>query len=134
MEIKTCNICNVKPEVTKRCIVCKGITRLFCHTCNKIIGKESHPKCLMHDFRVLVLLKRLVAAWNIMALICKGYCEELKGPSMRNGLRYASGQKRCTLCNVFLITPSLRCPCCSSRLRTKSRSSRSKKSSLNPRL
>ena len=56
-----------------------------------------------------------------MAPICKGYCKKFKGKSMMNGLRYENGQKRCTLCNMFLNVTGRKCPCCSTQLRTKPR-------------
>ncbi|MGB6532199.1 MAG: hypothetical protein WBF33_29185, partial [Candidatus Nitrosopolaris sp.] len=35
--------------------------------------------------------------------------------------RYATGQKRCQVCEVFLEWDGLFCPCCGNRLRTKPR-------------
>jgi len=40
-----------------------------------------------------------------------------------NQSRYASGQKRCTKCGVFLDYAGLYCPCCGFRLRIHRRSS-----------
>lgn len=43
-----------------------------------------------------------------------------------NESRYASGQKRCTMCGVFLDYAGLWCPCCGLRLRIHRRSSKDK--------
>ena len=64
-----------------------------------------------------------------MAQTCMGLCDRLKSVSMRNGLRYLSGQKRCSLCASFFHTEENRCPCCKTRLRSKARS-RHKKQNL----
>jgi hypothetical protein len=37
-----------------------------------------------------------------MSFICKGVCTRYKAKKPKEG-RYASGQKRCNFCNVFLI-------------------------------
>ncbi|MDH5416213.1 MAG: hypothetical protein OEW55_03160 [Nitrosopumilus sp.] len=57
-----------------------------------------------------------------MAQICIGLCERLKTVSMKNSLRYATGQKRCSLCEHFFYTKEHNCPCCKTRLRSKPRS------------
>lgn len=57
-----------------------------------------------------------------MARSCRGICYQFEGQKVRNGLRYPLGQKRCTFCGLFMDVDSLRCPCCSAVLRTKSRS------------
>lgn len=57
-----------------------------------------------------------------MGYCCKGICEDYKGKRVPNGSRYQVGQKRCSMCSVFLTVESLRCPCCGAILRTKSRS------------
>ncbi len=56
-----------------------------------------------------------------MAQMCKGVCIQYKGPRMQNGKRYESGQKRCSYCDLFILTKEIRCPCCGVILRTKSR-------------
>lgn len=60
-----------------------------------------------------------------MAASCRGICAYIQGMPMTNGQRYKSGQKRCTFCSLFLDTSEIRCPCCKTILRTKSRSSTS---------
>nr|WP_083879805.1 MULTISPECIES: hypothetical protein [Nitrosopumilus] len=56
-----------------------------------------------------------------MAFSCKGICDSLMEEPVPSGLRYKLGQKRCTLCGIFVKTTNLRCPCCNARLRTRSR-------------
>lgn len=56
-----------------------------------------------------------------MGYSCKGICDNFKGKRILNGSRYEYGQKRCSLCCLFLTIQSSRCPCCSALLRTKSR-------------
>jgi hypothetical protein len=42
---------------------------------------------------------------------------------MHAGLgRYANGQKRCQICDIFMEWDGLWCPCCGYRLRTRPRS------------
>ena len=56
-----------------------------------------------------------------MANTCNGLCELIKSTNISNSKKYEKGQKRCTLCSVFFKTTCLRCPCCKTKLRTKSR-------------
>ncbi len=56
-----------------------------------------------------------------MGQMCKGVCIEYIGPRMQNGKKYGSGQKRCSYCELFILTDEVRCPCCGVILRTKSR-------------
>ena len=62
-----------------------------------------------------------------MTFCCKGICETLEIDVVPTGLRYKSGQKRCSMCSIFVQTTELGCPCCGVRLRTKSRNKRSRK-------
>jgi len=59
-----------------------------------------------------------------MGSICKGICDDFKGEKIVNGLKYEYGQKRCSLCGIFMTIQGIRCPCCSTILRTKSRNKR----------
>lgn len=68
------------------------------------------------------LLSRYIWEWcSLMGYCCKGICEEFKGEKVPNGSRYEIGQKRCSMCSMFLTIVSIRCPCCGVILRTKSR-------------
>ncbi len=65
-----------------------------------------------------------------MGYCCKGICEEYKGKKVPNGSRYEIGQKRCSMCSVFLTISSVRCPCCGAILRTKSRTKKNQRSKV----
>ncbi|NIU00395.1 MAG: hypothetical protein GWN01_05485 [Nitrosopumilaceae archaeon] len=54
-------------------------------------------------------------------MVCKNLCERMKAKKPRGIGRYASGQKRCQICEVFIQTIVRDCPCCGYRLRTKPR-------------
>ena len=41
--------------------------------------------------------------------------------------RYGTGQKRCQMCEVFIIWNGIRCPCCGYRLRCHPRNSKNKR-------
>ncbi len=55
-------------------------------------------------------------------MACKGICIRYEAQTMSNSGRYATGQKRCQSCDVFIRWDGFRCPCCSHILRTKPRS------------
>ena len=59
-----------------------------------------------------------------MGCICKGVCDDFRGRRIANGPKYEFGQKRCSLCGIFMAVHGIRCPCCSTILRTKSRNKR----------
>ncbi len=52
---------------------------------------------------------------------CKGICIRHKAIKVANKLRYANGQKRCQMCDIFIRWDGLYCPCCGYRLRTRPR-------------
>jgi hypothetical protein len=56
-------------------------------------------------------------------MVCKGICQQHKALRPANGSgggrRYSAGQKRCTICELFMKWDGLWCPCCGCRLRTK---------------
>ncbi|MDQ3968686.1 MAG: hypothetical protein M3275_09875 [Thermoproteota archaeon] len=56
-------------------------------------------------------------------MTCKGICERHKAlkPANGSGRRYSFGQKRCTMCEMFIICNEVWCPCCGSRLRRKAK-------------
>jgi len=61
-------------------------------------------------------------------MVCKGTCVRHKAMKPRNPVisRYSTGQKRCQICETFLIWDGLWCPCCGYRLRTGPRNSKFK--------
>ncbi len=52
---------------------------------------------------------------------CKGTCEQYKANKPIGIGRYASGQKRCQICELYISWDGLWCPCCGYRLRCKPR-------------
>ena len=58
-------------------------------------------------------------------MACKGTCKKYKKfkPSNYSTGRYAVGQKRCSICEIFIEWDGNNCPCCNCNLRTKPRNS-----------
>ena len=56
-------------------------------------------------------------------MTCKGICLRNRAPKPIQSGRYASGQKRCQSCEIFIKWDALWCPCCGFRLRSKPRNS-----------
>ena len=56
-------------------------------------------------------------------MTCKGICLRHRAPKPIQSSRYASGQKRCQSCEIFIKWDALWCPCCGFRLRSKPRNS-----------
>jgi hypothetical protein len=54
-------------------------------------------------------------------MTCKGICIRHKAQKLVGTGRYAAGQKRCQVCELFIKWDGLWCPCCSYRLRTRPR-------------
>jgi hypothetical protein len=50
-----------------------------------------------------------------------GICTRHKAQKPVGHGRYAGGQKRCQICEIFIKWDDLWCPCCGYRLRTKPR-------------
>jgi len=49
---------------------------------------------------------------------CKGFV--VKMPNNGGG-RYANGQKRCNVCDKYIIWEGICCPCCGEKLRSRTR-------------
>jgi RNA polymerase subunit RPABC4/transcription elongation factor Spt4 len=60
-------------------------------------------------------------------MACKGICLRHRAQKPVDSGRYASGQKRCQVCEIFINWDTLWCPCCGYRLRSKPRNSLFKK-------
>ncbi len=54
-------------------------------------------------------------------MTCKGICERYQARKPIDVGRYASGQKRCQICEIFINWDGKWCPCCGYRLRQKPR-------------
>ena len=52
-------------------------------------------------------------------MVCKGVCNQYKAKWGIHQYRYASGQKRCNVCELFVNWNGSHCPCCGMRLRTR---------------
>lgn len=60
-------------------------------------------------------------------MVCKGVeCLRHKALKPVGKGRYASGQKRCQTCEIFMLFSGDRCPCCNTLLRTEPRNSKYK--------
>lgn len=62
-------------------------------------------------------------------MVCKGTCVKykIKKPKSDYGGRYESGQKRCSMCAIFIKWDGLHCPCCNFSLRTKPRNTQNRR-------
>jgi hypothetical protein len=52
-------------------------------------------------------------------MACKDICLRYRAPRPIGTGRYFTGQKRCQVCNTFIVWDELWCPCCGFRLRTR---------------
>lgn len=53
-------------------------------------------------------------------MVCKGICHRYKsGKPHGINSRYEFGQKRCSICEIFIKWDGKHCPCCGYVLRTK---------------
>ena len=50
-------------------------------------------------------------------MVCKGVCIRHKASGPISYGRYAMGQKRCQICEIFIKWDGIFCPCCGCRLR-----------------
>lgn len=57
---------------------------------------------------------------------CSGKCKQYKALKPVRIGRYASGQKRCKFCEIFVNYDGLTCPCCNKQLRCMPRSRKDK--------
>ena len=61
---------------------------------------------------------------------CKGICTRYRAQKPAASFsRYATGQKRCQKCAIFMRWDGLWCPCCGCKVRTKPHNSRLKQKS-----
>jgi hypothetical protein len=54
-------------------------------------------------------------------MVCKGICIRHKAHKPVGSGRYATGQKRCQRCEIFIKWDGIFCPCCGYRLRNGAR-------------
>jgi len=54
-------------------------------------------------------------------MVCKGICIRHKASGPISSGRYATGQKRCQICDLFMQWKGIFCPCCGYKLRIRPR-------------
>lgn len=59
-------------------------------------------------------------------MVCKNICMKYKAEGRGHLPRYVLGQKRCQICEIFIVWDGNNCPCCSFRLRVKPRGKKTK--------
>ena len=57
-----------------------------------------------------------------MSSQCRGICHEYAIKIPNNEKYYENGRIFCRQCELFMIIPSIRCPCCKASVRNKPRS------------
>ncbi len=57
---------------------------------------------------------------------CRGICSRYKAVGIPSEGRYKNGQKRCQVCNIFIVFDGIWCPCCGYKLRSKPRNKKYK--------
>ena len=98
---------NIKKGICVREVWSKTCT-LFFHNTSTIIKTLWQIK------------SRFITTWFwIISLVCKGTCVRHKAQKPLGVSRYNLGQKRCSICEIFINWDGRHCPCCSYVLRTK---------------
>lgn len=69
----------------------------------------------------IYIVINITAVSGIISMTCKGICIRHKAAKPAGLSRYAIGQRRCQVCDIFMVWESVFCPCCGYRLRTKPR-------------
>jgi hypothetical protein len=64
---------------------------------------------------------KLSAVQLRVKMTCKGICVRHKAMKPVGTGRYSIGQKRCQVCELFIMWDGFWCPCCGYRLRTRPR-------------
>ena len=59
-------------------------------------------------------------------MACKAICLKYKAVGSFIGGRYKHGQKRCQVCDLFIVWSGLWCPCCGYKLRSTPRNKKYK--------
>ena len=73
------------------------------------------------DFMIcLMMINRILCINIVMVRRCNGICHRSSVGKAKDGSWYTT-TKRCHLCQKFFALDVVLCPCCKSRLRTKSR-------------
>src|SRR5688572_26128727 len=78
-----------------------------------VFSAEEFARAWSHYFCTLAVYTK--------HMTCKGICVRHKAQKPVGSGRYATGQKRCQICEIFIKWDGLWCPCCGYRLRSKPR-------------
>lgn len=70
----------------------------------------------------------------MMGFNCKGICVRSKAITNMGNTRYSEGQKRCTVCSIFIVHDGLRCPCCRVLLRSNAKFSKTRNKTIHLRI
>lgn len=84
-----------------------------------IVFSIFEKNCFVYVIICILILNTYQFLLSIMT--CKGICTRYKAQKPVGTGRYASGQRRCQICEIFIKWEGLWCPCCGYRLRTKPR-------------
>lgn len=60
-------------------------------------------------------------------MVCKGTCTKYRALKPYNASRYNVGQKRCSICDIFINWDGKNCPCCNFVLRINPRNTHDRK-------
>jgi len=84
--------------------------------------------CGGRDVSYARLIKNILSFNRVIVLLtyCADKCEEYKAHKPAGKSRYATGQKRCNYCDIFLAYNGLNCPCYNRQLRCQPRSKKGK--------
>ena len=77
------------------------------------MGKKHQQKVDQLNF------KKFIVQNLTLVMVCKGICSRYKAIKPAKNGRYEAGQKRCSICAIFLNWEGSHCPCCGYALRTK---------------
>ena len=105
-----------------------------CVFCDRLVIDHSNFECracLVKHIEIQKILQQAIGDGasiletsqevNDMGASCKGICLMIEQEKIPNALKYKSGMKRCSWCEVWLKLDETRCPCCRMKLRTKAR-------------
>lgn len=67
----------------------------------------------------MILSVHITQSFQKLNMGCRGICGKYKAKKPFMTSRYASGQKRCSPCDIFINWDGNHCPCCNILLRTK---------------
>ena len=113
---------------------CILLDRNFCPICEKKChhGSSQAPKCTIdsgHGGMSNVKQKHKeeeLVVWGEIMCVCRNTCTSYKAKKPLMSSRYALGQKKCSICDIFIHWEGIFCPCCGQKLRVNPRKKTSK--------